>query len=100
MSNLEISDVPKAIVNWLEYEKLCGRSEIFSEALLSYPIAEYINLEYPRQTKRGRLTLSPIKRTKAERRRLPRVTFAQPTQTTLDLFTLLTALFAREIICF
>jgi hypothetical protein len=31
----------QAIVHWLEYQSLCGRSELFCEAYLAQPIGEY-----------------------------------------------------------
>ena len=31
----------QAIVHWLEYQSICGRSELFCEAYLSQPIGEY-----------------------------------------------------------
>jgi len=31
----------QAIVHWLEYQSICGRSELFSEAYLAQPIGEY-----------------------------------------------------------
>jgi len=31
----------QVIVHWLEYQALCGRAELFSEAYLSQPIGEY-----------------------------------------------------------
>lgn len=35
------SHLAQAIVHWLEYQSLCGRSELFCEAYLSQPIGEY-----------------------------------------------------------
>ncbi|MDX2024305.1 MAG: hypothetical protein SF187_28950 [Deltaproteobacteria bacterium] len=36
------SDLANAIVHWLEYERLCGRSNLLSEAALKAPVGEFL----------------------------------------------------------
>ncbi len=53
----------QAIVHWLEYQSLCGRSELFCEAYLAQPVGEYcLSLKpehfepehpYPREYQQG-----------------------------------------------
>lgn len=49
MKNLDLRQLCRAIYHWLQYQNLCGRSELFSEAYLSQPIGEFllsINFEH------------------------------------------------------
>jgi hypothetical protein len=36
------TDLARAIIHWLEYERLCGRDHLFSEASLRNPIGQYL----------------------------------------------------------
>lgn len=36
------ADLAKAITHWLEYERLCGRSNLLSEAALKAPVGEFL----------------------------------------------------------
>ncbi len=38
---MEPVHLARAVVHWLEYQSLCGRSELFCEAYLAQPIGEY-----------------------------------------------------------
>lgn len=41
MSEMKPIHLSQAIVHWLEYQNICGRSELFCEAYLAQPIGEY-----------------------------------------------------------
>jgi len=41
-----ILDMAKAVTHWLSYEHICGRSALFSEPYLRYPIGEYMNVHF------------------------------------------------------
>jgi len=41
LSELNPIHLAQAIVHWLEYQSICGRSELFCEAYLSQPVGEY-----------------------------------------------------------
>lgn len=41
MSKINPIHLAQAIVHWLEYQNICGRSELFCEAYLAQPIGEY-----------------------------------------------------------
>jgi hypothetical protein len=42
MTELQESDLVRAVHEWLSYQSLCGRGVIFSEAYLAHPIAEFL----------------------------------------------------------
>ena len=39
---MNVTELGRAIVHWLEYERLCGRDNLFSEAALRNPIGQYL----------------------------------------------------------
>jgi hypothetical protein len=39
---MNATELARAIIHWLEYERLCGRDHLFSEASLRNPIGQYL----------------------------------------------------------
>lgn len=39
---MKFDDLTKAVLYWLEYERLCGRGQLLSEMSLRFPIGEYL----------------------------------------------------------
>lgn len=39
---MNVTELARVIIHWLEYERLCGRAHLFSEASLKNPIGQYL----------------------------------------------------------
>ena len=46
---LNLNNLSRGIVDWMKFEVVCGRSHIFSERILAYPIGNILAIWYGKQ---------------------------------------------------